>query len=73
MRRPLRLLLAVSVLQPAEVFACTLCHTPQATSIRARLLQPDLWFNLCAVALPIALLASIVAVIHFGPVGRRIG
>jgi hypothetical protein len=73
MRQPLRLLLlAASVWQPAEVFACTLCDSPQATSIRARLFQPDLWFNLCAVSLPIALLASIVAVIHFEPASRQV-
>lgn len=27
-----------------EAFACTLCHSPRATSIRARLLEPDSWF-----------------------------
>jgi len=71
MRRLLRLILAIGVMTPTQVLACTLCDSPQATSIRARLLQPDLWFNLCAIALPIALLASIVAVVHFDPVGRR--
>jgi hypothetical protein len=69
-RQLLRLILVIGAMIPTEVLACTLCDSPQATSIRARLLQPDLWFNLCAIALPIALLASIVAVVHFDPVGR---
>lgn len=72
MRPLLTFIVALGAMTPAEVFACTLCHSPQATLIRARLLQPDLWFNVCAIALPIALLASIVAVVHFDPVGRQI-
>ncbi len=55
---------------PAQGFACTLCHSPQAVSVRARLLQPDLWFNLCAVLLPLALLAWTVGMVAIGPRDR---
>ena len=56
---------------PAQGFACTLCHSPQAVSVRARLLQPDLWFNLCAILLPLALLAWTVGMVAVGPANRR--
>ena len=56
---------------PARGFACTLCHSAQAVSVRARLLQPDLWFNLCAVLLPLALLAWAIGMVAIGPTGRN--
>jgi hypothetical protein len=54
---------------PVQAFACTLCHSQQAASIRARLLQSDLLLNLCAVVLPLALLAWIIALIASGSTG----
>lgn len=52
-----------------DAFACTLCHSPQAVSVRARLLQSDLWSNLFMVVLPIALLGWIIAMVAHGPAG----
>jgi hypothetical protein len=43
--------------------ACTLCHSVQATSIRARLFGPDLLWTLSAVMLPLALLLCILALV----------
>ena len=68
--RLLRLALALTLAAPVDAFACTLCGSPQAISVRARLLQPDLWFNLFAVALPLVLLGLVVAFARRDPVGR---
>jgi hypothetical protein len=57
-------------LSPAPALACTLCHSPQAASVRERLLSPDLWWNACAVALPILFLLAVVALVVREP-GER--
>ena len=56
-------ILALATLLPVPALACTLCHSPQAASVRERLLAPDLWWNACAVALPLMLLLSVVALV----------
>ena len=56
-------LLAPATLLPVPALACSLCHSPQAASVRERLLAPDLWWNACAVALPLMLLLSVVALV----------
>jgi hypothetical protein len=58
---------AATGMWPAQAFACTLCDSAQAVSVRARLLQPDLWFNLCAVLVPLALFAAVVALVARHP------
>lgn len=55
---------------PVQAFACTLCHSEQAASVRARLLQSDIWLNACTVVLPLAMLAWIIALVVSGPAGR---
>ena len=56
---------------PARAIACTLCDSVQAVSVRARLLQPDLWLNLGAILLPLIMLMGILAVVARDPAGRR--
>jgi hypothetical protein len=51
---------ALALLFPVPALACTLCRSAQATSIRERLLAPDLWWNACAIVLPLLLLLSLV-------------
>jgi hypothetical protein len=63
------LLLPLLVSTPA--LACTLCHSPQAASVRERLLAPDLWWNGCAVALPLVFLLSVVALVLREPIARK--
>jgi len=63
MRLVLRLAMIVVGAWPVRGFACTMCHSPQAVSVRARLLQPDLWFNLCATLLPLLLLAWMIGMV----------
>lgn len=65
------ILVATIVAWPVPAAACILCHSPQSISVRARLLQPDLWLNLGAVALPLAVMAWIVALVCLGPVTER--
>ncbi|MBB3911142.1 hypothetical protein [Sphingomonas desiccabilis] len=62
--------LAPAALLPMPALACTLCHSPQAASVRERLLAADLWWNACAVALPLMLLLSVVALVVREP-GKR--
>jgi hypothetical protein len=52
---------------PISAFACILCHSEPAASVRERLLQPDLVINALAVALPLALLAWVVALVAGRP------
>jgi ABC-type phosphate transport system auxiliary subunit len=54
---------------PAQALACTLCDSGQAISVRARLLQPDLWLNLGAVGLPLVMLAGVIALVAHDPRG----
>ena len=61
---------ALVSLSPAPALACTLCHSPQAASVRERLLSPDLWWNACAVALPLLFLLAVVALVVREP-GER--
>jgi hypothetical protein len=60
-------LIATAGSWPAQAVACTLCDSIQATSVRARLLQPDLWLNLGAILLPLALLAGILMTVARNP------
>lgn len=62
--------LAPAALLPVPALACTLCHSPQATSVRERLLAGDLWWNACAVALPLTLLLAVVALVLREPEER---
>ncbi|GEM_PF-6513945 len=62
---------AASLTGAGSAAACTLCHSSQAISIRARLLGPDLLWNLAAVVLPLTLLlAVIVLVLHEPAIGE---
>ncbi|MCC2975455.1 hypothetical protein LK533_02055 [Sphingomonas sp. PL-96] len=61
---------ALASLPPAPALACTLCHSPQAVSVRERLLSPDLWWNACAVVLPLLFLLALVALVLREP-GER--
>jgi hypothetical protein len=63
--------LLLALLVPTPALACTLCHSPQAASVRERLLAPDLWWNGCAVALPLVLLLSVVALVLREPIAPR--
>ena len=54
-------------LLPKPAMACTLCHSAQATSVRTRLLGPDLLWNLAAILLPLAGLLAIVALVLCEP------
>ena len=72
MRPPFHIvLIATAGVWPAQAFACTLCDSVQAISVRARLLQPDLWLNLGAILLPLALLTGILVIVARVPAGRR--
>jgi hypothetical protein len=57
--------LAALLAGPAH--ACTLCDSVQAMSVRARLLAHDLWWNACAVALPLVLLLVVIGWIAYEP------
>ena len=58
---------------PAPVLGCTLCHSDIATLLRARVLAPDVWWNACAVAVPLLLLFAVVAIVAFEPTNMRAG
>jgi hypothetical protein len=60
---------ALAGIGAGPAFACTLCPSAQAISIRARLFGPDLWANLAAVSLPLLLLLAIIARIAREPRG----
>jgi hypothetical protein len=60
-------LIATAGTWPAQALACTLCDSSQAASVRARLLQPDVWLNLGAILLPLALLAGILVMVARNP------
>ena len=69
MRTALRTAIAASIIGWSGVAsACTLCHSEQAASVRARLLQADLAINACAVVLPLVALAWVIALVAHGPV-----
>jgi predicted permease len=53
----------VLLLLPVPALACTLCQSAQAASIRDRLMAPDLWWNACAIILPLSLLLAVVALV----------
>ena len=61
--------ITAATMGPFPLFACTLCDSAQAVSVRARLVQPDLWLTLCAIMAPLALLAGIIALIAHDPAG----
>jgi hypothetical protein len=61
---------ALLALFPAPALACTLCHSPQAASVRERLLSPDLWWNACALVLPLLFLLTVLAAVVREPVER---
>ena len=65
--RTIRIGASAVALQPATAAACTLCYSRQAILVRERLCQDDLWWNGCAILLPLALLASIVALAAHEP------
>jgi hypothetical protein len=52
---------------PDAAFACTLCYSPQAVSLRAQLFDGNLWWMGAAILLPIVLLLLIVAVVAREP------
>ncbi|SFR81889.1 hypothetical protein [Sphingomonas jatrophae] len=60
---PLRALLVPLALTPLPAAACTLCRSDAAEAIRARLVAPDLAWNLCVTAIPLLLLLAIIAAV----------
>lgn len=52
---------------PAPAWACTLCGSAAAVSVRARLLDGGLGWNALAVLLPIAVLLLIIAAVAYEP------
>jgi hypothetical protein len=58
----------LAVLSPAagRASACTVCDGGTGRQVRARILDGDFGTNLIATLLPFALLAGVVAAIHFG-------
>ena len=52
-------------------FACTLCHSEPALSVRARLMEPDLAWNVATILLPLTGLLAIVAWVAYEPKKQR--
>lgn len=66
--RLVRTILALGLLlAPTSTLACTLCHSLPALTIRARILGPDLSWNVAAMLLPLFLLGAIVAIVCYEP------